>query len=89
MKLAISPNGAITAIYSDDLESLMDQAATKQIVRQSHVEPGPDGMWYAEMIGDGAVLGPYKLRAEALAAEVEYLEAKLFAPQAQTPERRA
>ena len=33
--------------------------------------------WTAAM-NDGTLLGPYRLREEALRAEVKYLEAKLF-----------
>jgi hypothetical protein len=76
IKLSLS-HGAVTAIYSDDLADLAGKASRVEIRRASAVEPAPDGGWAATM-NDGTVLGPYKLRAEALAEEVKYLEAKLF-----------
>lgn len=77
MILSIENGGVITAIYNDDLEPLMAQAKICAIERASHVEPTSDAKWAATMT-DGTVLGPYTLRSEALAAEVAYLESKLF-----------
>ncbi len=44
------------------------------ITRASHVEPGPDGGWTADMapVG-GGVLGPFPRRADALQAEQAWL----------------
>ena len=85
-KIAIEPDGAITMIYSDDAAELIDQGAAV-IRRVSNVEPAdpdlcraagvPAAGWMATMT-DGIVLGPYRLRAEALDAEIAYLEAQLF-----------
>lgn len=76
MKLAIH-NGRITAIYSDELAGLIEQAKTCSIRRASNVEPTADGQWEARMVDDGVVLGPFRLRGDALAAEVRYLEDQL------------
>ena len=76
MKLSLH-NGKVTAIYSDDLADLAGKAAHVEIRRASAVEPTPDGQWAATM-NDKTVLGPFRLRSEALAAEVAYLESKLF-----------
>jgi hypothetical protein len=85
MKLSISRDGTITAIYSDSLAPLIEGAANVAITRASNVEPDQFGQWWATMhasandrINPGRVFGPFKLRSEALAAEVAYLEARLF-----------
>jgi hypothetical protein len=75
-KLSINRSGSITAIY-DDVHADLIAKGTAQIRRASHVEPTSDGQWTATM-NDGKVLGPYRLRSTALAAEVKYLESKLF-----------
>jgi hypothetical protein len=76
MKLSLQ-HGKVTAIYSDDLADLAGKASHVEIRRASAVEPTPEGQWTATM-NDGTVLGPYRLRSEALAAEVQYLDSKLF-----------
>ncbi len=72
MELIIGPAGAIRAIYDEGLELAALGPVT--IRRASHVEPGDDGRWYADL-GPvrGPVLGPFSLRSEALAAEVAWL----------------
>ena len=49
---------------------------TLSAVRVSEVEMGPDGNWYAEIIG-GPKLGPFAYRSQAIAAEVTYIESRL------------
>jgi hypothetical protein len=79
--------GHLQFVYSDDLAVLCDTGATT-VVRVSHVEPydGSGGTafaakhagswWTADMSPvDGPVLGPFKTRAEALAAERAWLTA--------------
>ena len=65
--------GRLQFIYSDELAFLLElgESTTK---RASHVEPDGHGQWTADMapVG-GPVLGPFKLRQEALDAEVEWL----------------
>jgi hypothetical protein len=74
LKLKISSNGTITAIYDDSLAGLLACGHTT-ITRASAVEPSQGG-WTADMspIEPGCVLGPYKLRSEALDAEVAWLQ---------------
>ena len=75
-KLSVSESGRATFIYDDahaDLIALGDATIT----RVSSVEPS-EGGWAATM-KDGTVLGPYRLREEALRAEVAYLDSVLFA----------
>lgn len=76
MKLSLQ-GGKVTAIYSDDLAGLKAKASRVEIRRASAVEPTEDGQWTATM-NDGKVLGPFRLRSEALAAEVQYLDSILF-----------
>ena len=76
-KLAIAPDGVVTAIYSDSLADLLSEGRT-EIKRASAVEPTQDGTGWLATMTDGSILGPFKLRSAALAAEVEYLEARLF-----------
>ena len=75
MKISVDTEGIMTAIYSDSLAPLVEEG-TADIKRVSNVEPCPGG-WKA-YLNDGTVLGPFKLRQEALDAEVKYLEGELF-----------
>jgi len=75
MKIRISKTGEVSYIYCDELASLSKGGS---IVRVSNVEPTQDGMWQATMLEDGVKLPACRLRSEALALEVEYLERKLF-----------
>ncbi len=75
LKISIS-NGTLTAIYDDAHVGLIEMAEESKIRRASHVEPC-DGGWSATM-EDSTVLGPFRLRSEALAAEVQYLSERLF-----------
>jgi hypothetical protein len=83
--IAIDPEGTITAIYNDDDADLYEQGQAS-IARASHVEPILGG-WHVELAEPFAgamdavelTARTFRLRAEALAAEVEYLTRKLFA----------
>jgi hypothetical protein len=71
-------NGSVRCLYSDALE--LDRIGRLTISRGSHVEPTPDGQWTADMSPVcGPVLGPYRSRRDALAAEVGWLEANWLA----------
>lgn len=85
--LNINGDGTIEGIYSDELQEIMGEieGAVVDTNRVSHVEPGKDGQWYADMsplkdvmndectITEFPKLGPFTLRADALAAEVAWL----------------
>jgi len=73
MQIIIEPGGQVRHIYADDLAALASLGEART-ARASHVEP-TDGGWAADLtpVG-GPVLGPFPLRAEALAAEVAWLE---------------
>jgi len=75
-KIRIDRNGIVTFIYADSLASLV-KPGVSTIQRVSNVEPC-EGGWSAFMIENKITLGPFKLRSEALSAEVQYLEKKLF-----------
>jgi hypothetical protein len=78
-------NGHLSFVYDDVLIDLLD-TGTASVERVSHVEPydgsGGEpfaskhaGSWWTADMGpvDGPVLGPFKTRAEALAAERAWL----------------
>jgi len=73
--LSVDENGVIRCIYNDDLAELI-QEGQGTLQRASHVEPDPKrlGFWFADLspVG-GPVLEGFKLRQEALDAEVEWL----------------
>ncbi len=72
----ITPDGVLHFLYDDALTGLME-AGRATVKRASHVEPEPEGgetVWYADMAPvRGPKLGPFRLRDEALAAEVAWL----------------
>lgn len=76
MTLVVSPSGELRFIYTEALD--LSEVGVQQIARASHVEPTSDGHWTADLspVG-GPLLGPFAKRSEALAAEVEWLEAHL------------
>ena len=80
IKLSVSTDGLVSGIYCDEIAGLFDEGKA-YITRASRVEPTAEGQWMADMApsGGGPVLGPYRLRSEALEAEREWLEARLFA----------
>ena len=78
MLMIFDTNGSVSCLYSDILE--LDQIGRLTISRGSHVEPTLDGQWTADMSPVcGPMLGPYRSRKEALAAEVGWLEANWLA----------
>ena len=70
----ISPDGRIEFIHSDDLACLLD-LGTPSIPRASNVEWGGAG-WEADLAPVGGPrLGPFRIRKDALDAEVAWLRA--------------
>ncbi len=81
MDLVVDPRGSLRAVYDEliDLHAL----GRPTIARASHVEPGPDGRWRADLSPvSGPVLGPFGLRSEALEAERLWLERNWLVPRA-------
>ena len=61
------------AVYDDEIADVLPRLGDYAVRRASHVEPCGNG-WTADMkpMG-GEVLGPFRLRSQALAAEREWL----------------
>lgn len=75
--LSISAEGDLLAIYNDDLADLIAENGA-EIKRVSQVEPCERcGQWSVRMT-NGIYLGCFKLRKDALEAEMDYLTAQLF-----------
>jgi hypothetical protein len=73
MDIIITADGNLRFIYNDDAAELLSEG-TAQINRASHVEPGAGG-WMVDMSPvNGPKFGPFTLRADALAAEVNWLQ---------------
>lgn len=81
ISLTIHPDGSIGTIHDDALADLYDEGTT-EIRRASHVEPvngGEQVNWVADLAPvNGPMLGPHRLRSEALQAEVDWLKANGF-----------
>jgi hypothetical protein len=73
MEIVITTNGIVRCIYSDELD--LQNIGNLSICRASHVEPTECGQWTADLSPSGGpLLGPFKRRSEALAAETAWLE---------------
>lgn len=82
VEVFIYPNGECLFIHADDLAQALETMGIRHDQRASHVEPDPanPGMWLADLSpinGQPLVLGPFKLRREALEAEVSWLSTHL------------
>lgn len=74
MKLIIAPNGSARYIYNETID--LRRLGKLTIARGSHVEPNDDGSWHADLKPvNGPILGPFRQRSDALAAELRWLEA--------------
>ena len=73
MTVFIDPKGTTRCLYSDGLD--LTALGACSIQRASGVEPDGLGQWWADLaLSGGPVLGPFRRRSEALAAEVGWLE---------------
>jgi hypothetical protein len=72
MELVVAGDGGVRCIYDESLD--LRALGKLQITRASHVEPDSEGSWWADIgpVG-GPVLGPFRTRGEALAAERKWL----------------
>jgi hypothetical protein len=76
--ISIDTTGNLKFVYNDRLAALLEEG-TSRVSRASHVEPTGYGTWIADLSPvDGPTLGPFKLRREALTAEVDWLEANVI-----------
>ena len=72
MELVVDAGGDVRCIYDEALD--LRALGKLQITRASHVEPDAEGYWWADMGPvDGPVLGPFRIRTEALGAERVWL----------------
>ena len=73
MQLIVQSNGTVHCLYGEELD--LDRLGLLKISRGSLVEPTFDGRWTADLSPvDGPVLGPFRSRGKALAAERQWLE---------------
>jgi len=74
MSITVTPDGNLRFVWDDNLAELVE-AGESRICRASHVEPTVDSKWTADMapVG-GPVLGPFRIRNDALVAERFWLE---------------
>jgi len=76
MDLVVDACGEIRCIYDEALD--LREIGKLRITRASHVEPDAEGYWWADMGPvDGPVLGPFRSRTEALAAERGWLAERM------------
>jgi hypothetical protein len=74
----IRPDGTIQTIYDDSIRPLIDQAEHATITRVSEVNADTDNFWRADLTrSHGPVSPPFALRADALAWEVDWVNAQL------------
>ena len=72
MELVVDAGGDVRCVYGEELD--LREIGKLQITRASHVEPDRAGFGWADMGPvDGPVLGPFRNRSEALAAERGWL----------------
>lgn len=70
--------GEIIAIHNDDLAEVLEKVGKIEIARASHVNHR-DGGWYADLApSSGPILGPFKRRDAAIAAEIAWLSANVI-----------
>lgn len=70
--LIIDTNATVRCIYHEALS--LQLIGTLRIKRVSHVEPGDDGRWTANLGPvSGPILGPFDTRTEAIQAETDWL----------------
>lgn len=78
MRLIFDTTGGVRTIHSDAIVPILREVGPVKITKHvSHVDPDEGGDWWADMspIAADVRLGPFKTRAEALAAEAAWIEA--------------
>ena len=77
MDLLISPGGDLRCVYGETID--LHALGCSTVSRASHVEPDRHGRWFADLSPvDGPLLGPFRRRSEALAAEERWLASHFF-----------
>jgi hypothetical protein len=73
MELMVSRQGHVHCLYDECLD--FSELGRLMIRRASQVEPTAEGQWTADLsVVSGPVLGPFRLRSDALVAEVRWIE---------------
>jgi len=77
MELIITGTGVIRCLYGEEIP--LASLGRLAIRRASTVEPDAEGDWQAGLapVG-GPILGPFRRRSEALAAEMQWLNTHLM-----------
>lgn len=84
MQMLVAPDGNIHCLYDEAIDVQALGAVT--IARASHVEPDGQSRWLADLAPvHGPVLGPFRRRSEALAAERAWLEQHWLLPPGERP----
>jgi len=79
-EIVVQESGSISFIWDDALAPLLDLGSV-EMQRASHVEPTESGQWIADLSPSGGpLLGPFRLRADALLSERLWLSAEMAAP---------
>jgi len=78
MKILLTPEGRMVAVYSDALLPVADRLGEKTIDRASDVE-WQDGAWEAKSRQTGEILAREPTRERALQLEVKAIESNLAA----------
>jgi hypothetical protein len=79
MQLVIDPNGSVRCVYAETID--LAEIGRLSILRGSHVEPGEEGRWFADLAPvNGPRLGPFRRRSGALKAEAEWLDTYWLSP---------
>ncbi len=79
MDLIIESTCDIRCIYSETID--LTALGQPSITRASHCEPDSHGRWWADLSPvSGPRLGPFVLRSDALAAELQWLEQHWLEP---------
>jgi hypothetical protein len=72
MTMTVAPDGTMRCLYTEEID--LSAIGNMAIQRTSNVNPDDMGQWWAEILPDGPLLGPFAKRSEALAAEIDYIE---------------
>ena len=73
MLLVVAPNGQMQCLYDEAI--CLSALGPVTFRRASHVEPDEHGQWWADLAPvQGAMLGPFPRRSDALKAEQVWLE---------------
>ena len=77
MELFFTPIGNVFCLYGEEIE--LSKLGSLRMRRASRVEPTAEGQWTADLAPlAGPVLGPFRCRSAALAAEARWINEHFF-----------